>query len=577
MSYLVFARRFRPQRFEDLLGQDPVTATLRRAIEQKRIGHAYLFAGPRGTGKTSTARIFAKALNCEKGPIADPCNECGSCKEITEGRSLDVIEIDGASNRLIEDIRSLRENVKFAPAKSTFKIYIIDEFHQITPDAFNALLKTLEEPPPHVKFIFATTAPHKVPATILSRCQRYEFKRLPASTILQKLKEIVQEEKVKVPEEALVLVSRAAAGSLRDGESLLDQLAVFGQGKVQMSDVEALLGFVEDKVLSDTVDAIIQQKPADLLKIIAGLADAGRDLNQYLSGLIGCIRNLMVARLGKEAQEILETTPEAFARLQSQAEALTEEELQYLFYLLAGTYEVMRRVGDARTPLEVALIRASRREPVAKISELIRQLEQSPRAVTPAPSPIPTPPPARPISSPPPAPPASSTTKTSPKPASTPKAEVVVEEAIPEEAAGSIVSLDMLKSQWPQILSYIRQKKMSTASYLLEAQPTNFSGGKLVLGFPKTFGFHKDAVDCTDHRTLIEEAFLQISGIKARVTVEISEALEAGQNSISFEDEPEDDSPAPGEPLPLAEDAPPILRSAAELFGGKIAPKRTKE
>ena len=560
MSYLVFARKFRPQRFEDLLGQEPVVTTLRRAIEQKRIGHAYLFAGPRGTGKTSMARLFAKALNCDKGPAPAPCNTCPSCVEITEGRSLDVIEIDGASNRNIEDIRTLRENVKFSPVKGHFKVYIIDEFHQITSDAFNALLKTLEEPPAHAKFIFATTAPHKVPATIISRCQRYEFKRITQATILAKLGEIAKAEKIQAPEEACAAIARAAAGSLRDAESLLDQLAAFGQGRIRMEDVQALLGAVEDELLWLTTDAIIQRKPVAALGVVAQLADAGRDLGQFLTALIGHIRNLMVAKLGEGGQEMVEATPEAWKRLRVQADAFTDDELSYLFYVLVGTYDVMRRVGDARTPIEVALIRASRREPVAKISEMIRQLEQLPRGSPvsatasafsrgPAGSPMAT---------------ARGGGATAPsEPTPQPAASVTTEtEELP-------IALEMLKSRWVEILNGVQQRKMSTAAYLLEAQPVAVAAHRLTIGFPKGFAFHKEALERQEHQALIEDVIRAVTGWSGRVEFAIVEELPTAAPPVP--DEPMEEAPPP-EATEAPE--PPIVRAAAELFGGRTMSKR---
>ncbi len=250
MSYIVFARKWRPRDFDEVIGQEHVTVTLKNAISLGRIAHAYLFAGPRGVGKTTVARIFAKALNCEKGPTVKPCNVCASCKEVVSGNSIDVLEIDGASNRGIDEVRSLRENIRFSPIGSKFKVYIIDEVHQITSDAFNALLKTLEEPPPHVKFIFATTQPHKVPGTILSRCQRFDFKRITLDLIISKLKNIVSEEKIKIEEEVLFTIARAADGSMRDAEVLLDQLNCATEGKIKIKDASEMLGVIEQDMLS---------------------------------------------------------------------------------------------------------------------------------------------------------------------------------------------------------------------------------------------------------------------------------------------------------------------------------------
>src|SRR3990167_8876021 len=268
MSYLVIARKYRPQSFDEIVGQEHVTQTLKSAIAQGKVAHAYLFSGPRGVGKTSAARILAKSLNCEKGISADPCQKCTNCVEITQGSSLDVLEIDGASNRGIDEVRALRENVKFSPVHGRFKIYIIDEVHSLTHDAFNALLKTLEEPPAHVKFIFATTHPQKVPSTILSRCQSLEFRRISNIQIIQQLKKIVLSEKLNVAEDVFLAIAKASDGSLRDAESMLDELVSFtsASGNIHLKDVNSVLGVVEQEYLFEITDRIIKKDTVGALQ-----------------------------------------------------------------------------------------------------------------------------------------------------------------------------------------------------------------------------------------------------------------------------------------------------------------------
>src|SRR3989338_4357199 len=296
MSYLPLARKYRPQTFEDLHGQPHVTQTLTRALAGQKVAQAYLFTGQRGVGKTSAARIFAKCLNCEQGPTPAPCNACPNCAQIPQGNSLDVIEIDGASNRGIDEIRSLRESVPFAPASGHYRIYIIDEVHMLTTEAFNALLKTLEEPPAHVKFIFATTAVNKVPATILSRCQRFDFRRIEPGAIVKVLQGVAKSEKIPVEEPALFAIARAADGSLRDAEVVLEQLASFVQGPIREADVTSLLGAVESDALLAWTQAIIERDAPKTLAVLAAQAQQGKEMMQLLLGLLRHVRNLAILR-----------------------------------------------------------------------------------------------------------------------------------------------------------------------------------------------------------------------------------------------------------------------------------------
>ncbi|GAG77910.1 unnamed protein product, partial [marine sediment metagenome] len=279
--YLVIARKYRPKYFSEIVGQEHITKTLINAINDYRVAHAYLFSGPRGVGKTTTARILSKSLNCQKGPTALPCNTCSNCREIDDSINLDVLEIDGASNRGIEEIRTLQENTRYAPGRGNYKIYIIDEVHMLTKHAFNALLKTLEEPPKHVIFIFATTEPHKVPMTVLSRCQRFNFRRLTVSEIEGKLKEISEKEKIPVEDLAVKLIARQADGSLRDGESMLDQLFTYSDGKITVNDVRQMFGFVEEEIYFSLTDSIKGKDEKKILKIIDTVFDKGYDMEEF--------------------------------------------------------------------------------------------------------------------------------------------------------------------------------------------------------------------------------------------------------------------------------------------------------
>ena len=303
MSYRVFARKYRPQKFSELVGQTPIIQTLQNAITSNRLAQAYLFVGPRGVGKTSTARIFAKALNCVKGPTIDPCGICDACVEIAEGRNLDVLEIDGASNNSVESIRTLRENAAFAPAQGRYKIYLIDEVHMLTTAAFNALLKTLEEPPPHVKFLFATTEAQKVPATIVSRCQRFDLHRLSEELISKHLLEIAAKEKVTLTPEAALALAHGADGALRDAESMLDQVISFCGTHIQAKDVQEVFGFTPRETVHQLATAVFQQETSTALALLLEQSNAGKDLSRLLADFIGFVRDLLVEKVSPTSSD----------------------------------------------------------------------------------------------------------------------------------------------------------------------------------------------------------------------------------------------------------------------------------
>src|SRR5512136_2782673 len=334
MSYLVLARKWRPQVFEEVVGQRPITQTLQNAISQNRVAHAFLFTGARGVGKTSTARILAKALNCENGPQINPCNHCTTCREISSGISMDVIEIDGASNRGIDEIRELRENVRYTPAKGRYKIYIIDEVHMLTPEAFNALLKTLEEPPPHVIFVFATTEPHKIPATILSRCQRYDFKRIPLREVIGSLRKIVEKEEIQISQRGLLSIAQESEGSLRDAQSLLDQVIAYAGKNIHDEDVAEVLGLIDRKMLSDTIEAIADRDVERCMKVIEHVYHFGYDLQHFCRELLQYLRNLILIKVSQHPEGLVELPEEEFMLVKKQAEKFEFEQLNHLFTLL---------------------------------------------------------------------------------------------------------------------------------------------------------------------------------------------------------------------------------------------------
>ncbi len=376
MSYLVLARKWRPQSFEEVIGQGHITRTLQNAIANDRIAHAFLFAGARGVGKTSMARILAKALNCQEGPKPVPCNRCENCKEISSGTAMDVLEIDGASNRGINEIRELRENVKYAPAKSTSKIFVIDEVHMLTPEAFNALLKTLEEPPPRVIFILATTEPHKIPLTILSRCQRFDFKRIPIKQIFERLKEIVSQEGVEVSDKGLLLMARESRGSLRDAQSLLDQTISFAGREIKDEAVKEVLGVIDSAILFEISGAIARGDTRKCLDIVDNIYTFGHDIRRFCRELLEHLRNLMVVKIGGDPEQLTDLQGEEIDELVAQSEEFSREQIHRLFTILLKSEEEISRSPFPKVIMELALVKMAALRPLVPLDEIMDRLDK---------------------------------------------------------------------------------------------------------------------------------------------------------------------------------------------------------
>ncbi|MBA7670535.1 DNA polymerase III subunit gamma/tau [subsurface metagenome] len=382
MTYLIYARKYRPQTFEEMIGQKPIVRTLQNAIKNNRVAQAYIFSGMRGVGKTTAARILAKALNCQQGPTPTPCNKCEFCKEINEDHSIDVLEIDGASNRGIDEVRSLREGVKYKPIRSRYKVIIIDEVHMLTREAFNALLKTLEEPPPHTVFIFATTEFHKVPATIISRCQHFEFKKISQKEIIKHLIDITQKEKIEVSSYGMNLIAEAADGSLRDAQSLLDKAVAFSGEIIRDEDLKEVLGTISREILFSFSKAILEEKPEEIFSLVEKVVECGYDLRFFYKELIQHFRNMLLVKSVKSPQDLLPLNEEELDDLNKEAEKASREELLRYLVVLQGGEQELKFSSHPRIYLEVFLIKLCHFKKIADMKDIIKDIENLKKGMT---------------------------------------------------------------------------------------------------------------------------------------------------------------------------------------------------
>ncbi len=376
MSYQAIARKWRPATFEEIAGQGHVTKTLQNALERNRIHHAFLFTGARGVGKTTAARTFARCLNCVEGPTARPCGECASCHETPNGNSTDVVEVDGASNNSVDDVRELRDAVRYLPARDRYRIYIIDEVHMLSIGAFNALLKTLEEPPPHVIFIFATTEPQKIPDTILSRVQRFDFKRIPTTTVVKRLALIATSEGVSIPEDGLKLIARAGEGSMRDAQSLLDQVIAFGEGEMSVAQVAELLGMVDRSLLYGFLEGLVHQRPEQCLDVIAQVYDYGYEIAQLTTELLELLRNAALMVLSESSRKHIDAPEDELGRLADICEGIDAETFSRWFAVMLKVHDEVSRSNRPRLVLEMALARLIAVRPLRPVDHLVGRLEK---------------------------------------------------------------------------------------------------------------------------------------------------------------------------------------------------------
>ena len=536
MSYQVIARKYRPQRFSDVVGQDHVSQTLSNAIRQNRIAHAYLFCGPRGTGKTTIARIFAKCLNCSDGPKVDFQDDDPRCREITEGRSLDVIEIDGASNRGIEEIRQLRDTVRYAPATSRFKIYIIDEVHMLTKEAFNALLKTLEEPPAHAKFMFATTEPEKVLPTILSRCQRFDLRRIPAALIVHHLAHIAKLESVTIGSDALHAIARGADGGMRDAESTLDQLISFCGDNIQENDVLSMFGLVAQRQILDLAHALLTGRLGEALRLLEDLARHGKDLARLLAELLNHFRTLLLYHLAPTEVHQAGLPESQTTALADQAALADPPAIGRVLEVLIDYEWRLRDAPSKRILLEIALLKAIEVRQSVPLDAVLRQL-QALRDGQPQLPPAPAPQPSQPLASSSKATPA--VLQDSPTPSTSIAPPHPPPPSTPTPPASDLGQL------WQTVLDAIGRVRPFTRSYLLEAHPVSFTNQLLVIGFDPQFSDHLELVDNLKNRTLIQTKLKELGYANAQVKLVKAEA----PNPTS--------TPTPQAPAPAIPTAPP--------------------
>jgi DNA polymerase-3 subunit gamma/tau len=576
-------RRHRPRTFADVVGQEPVVRTLRNAVERDKVHHAYLFVGSRGTGKTSMAKILAACLNCENGPTIEPCGVCESCLAIASASSLDVIEMDAASNNSVDDIRELRESVAYAPVSGRRKVYILDEAHMLSTAAWNAFLKTLEEPPPNTVFVLATTEAQKVPATVVDRCHRFDFHRPTVEQIAGVVRRTAQAEQIEIPAEAVSALARSATGSFRDALGTLEQLVTYSGSAIALDDVLAVLGVTDARLLEASVDAVAGGDAREALQIVATCAEQGRDAASFAGDLEVRARELLVVQTLGEVPGELSLTPEADAALLAQAERVPAGVVVRLLEALGEALEAVRAGADARTRLELSLVKAAKPDVDSSLRALLDRIERLERggvardaiaadrelpaseprgpvaASAPAPAPVPASGPASappapasasgPASGPAPAPPASASVPAPapsappPAPAREPAVEVSVASiaAVPpradapapdNSASAQAIAEDLapLLAWWPAVVDLVRGDNALLGACIEEAQPVDVKGDDLVVAFSAAMPFHKKKAETADNRAAVTAALHDVTGRRWRVSYELHDGIGASDD-----------------------------------------------
>ena len=555
-SYEVLARKYRPRTFSELTGQEHVSRTLQNAIDSGRVAHAFLFTGARGVGKTSTARILARALNCEQGVSHEPCNVCPLCLEITKGTSTDVFEIDGASNNGVEDVRELRDSIKYLPSHSRYKIIIIDEVHMLSTNAFNALLKTLEEPPEHVKFIFATTEPHKLPVTILSRCQRFDFKRVPVARIISRLREIADCEKVVISDAALGLIARKGDGSMRDSLTAFDQVLAFCDSTVSDEDVASLIGAVDPRLLADISASVFA---ADTQAVLAGIKRAdnvGYSMRQFCQDLVEHFRNLLVVRSVKKPEEILDLSDAELEELKRQAAPFSTQDIQRRLALLIKADVEMGPASFPRMVLEMALLKAALLVPVVPINELIEKIRMLEGGAVHTPA-LPW-----------------DASRQTPAAAVPHRTEVQAAAPRQQDAAqyhtqpAAKAAHHGSHSDWERFVAFAVERRPAIGSVLEHGSPLKLEAGVMEIGFPSN-SYYLTAAQDSDAIAQIQELSAEFGG--TAVSVKIKAIVpETGDAPQSLAEKKKSDQEQRLESLRQEVASHPVINDALRIFDATI-------
>lgn len=574
MDYQVSARKYRPGTFDDVIGQPHVVQTLVNAVTSKRIAQAYLFSGTRGVGKTTVARILAKALNCEQGPTGTPCTTCVNCTEIAQGHSVDVIEIDGASNTSVDDVREIRENVKFAPFHGTYRVYIIDEVHMLSNSAFNALLKTLEEPPPHVVFIFATTEIHKIPATILSRCQHYNFRRIAKTEIIERLRHVAGQDGIALEDRSLAALARASEGSMRDGLSLLDQAVAFGGKSIVHTDLEALLGAIPQELVRSLIRAITSQDSAGALRTLSQLVEGGHELRAYCADVVEYVRHLLVVSVTppQEWPALIEVSSDDLAQLATDKASLTPEQIQQIFTLFLEAEDALRFSAHPRFVLETAAIKATRLlGPQTTISD------QPGRAVSAAGAPHPSAPRSDKGSSAPIG--GSSQPARAPQPQravtadKTPATQPMKQVGQSSSSAAPARPPQAIMLNWEQFQEEVGHAFPNIAPFLEMGRLVGIEGNVVTIGFAKQATVARGMLEKADNIQALASLCERMGGQPVRLRViELTEADAPGPTMAEIRAAKEQE-----QKVVLFERAKahPLVKQALEMFGAELADVRT--